>query len=1378
MHSLIIPVFGGIIYIFTKFSILKMKIRFLVYFLMILKTSFLIGQDQKTKNESIADSLQFHLLDVSSGLSHNFINDIKQDSLGFIWIATIDGLNRYDGHNFVQFKKHPESPSEGLANNYVQQLKITNNDELLIATDAGVAIYSLTKDNFKLIDTEDGLLNNSVSSIGMGPGDIPIIGTYRGGIQFADDNWNLSLLQEKISPNIKLTSDEISSIHLQNDSLLWIGTYNNGLNKINLENGKVTHLLSKDVSPAMPIINSLYEDSEGNLWIGTRDGLQIITEENDTIRLNRATSFSEGLSDDDVLCFEEDQCGNMWIGTRNGGLNIIDKSSLFDKNTNLVIQRYLPKNDGSSVFNRTVSVITMDSDHNLWIGTPTGINYVNPEGEPVSLLKHNRDEESISHNRIAALTGSNNNKVWIGTDGGGLDLYDPRTGNIRNFSHKEKDNNSLSNNYILSILEDRKDRVWVGTYQGGLNRLDAKTGNSIHYLQGSVSNGSDVRVLFESNKGILWVGTNRGGLYKYIESEDKFIYIESLGKIDIRSIKDDKNGDLWLATFGSGLIRYNPASDDSEIYNKDNTNGFNSDIIFSVLVLQNGEVLAGTRYGGLLRFNPDTRVVLNFTERYGLSNNTVNSLIREDGTYVWMGTYNGINRYNIRTNEILDVSSLNNIQTGEFNIGAALKNSSGNLYFGGNNGLNILDPDHFRTIEQEYPLLFEGLKVLNEPVKVNIGKNSILKQTILYQDKIKLKHDQNSFSVEFAALKYPEAHNLTYSYKLENYNDYWIEEQEAGIANFTSVPPGEYTLMVRTNSSWDAKNYKELKITIVPPFWQTFPAYMLYIIVGGILIWISFRYYSERVHLKNLLVFEKKQRNLEHNLNEERFRFFTAFSHELKTPLTLILAPVENLLSKNISKENRKDLVFIHRNANKLFRSINKLLEFRKAEEGLSHLMKEPIDLPAKLRKLLKNHIPLAKDKDVQMEFSGPIQPKIFLVDIEKIEVIINNLLSNAIKYSDNGGEVKLSFLSTEEGFKIQVQDSGTGIKPEDLSQIFEWYYRSEATIKKSGTGIGLALSKRFAELHGGTIKVSSKEGKGTIFTLNIPVKESAIRVSNEEIVEAEEISYEGEKFQDQRATLNVEKDRKLVLIIDDNEEILHFLNRIFKIDYDVIYAKNGVEGVKKAKKYIPDIIVSDVMMPEKTGIDLCSELKNHQSTSHIPIILLTAKTAVESINVGYEEGADDYITKPFHPKLLKTRVQNLLESREKLKEYFAGSLERSASKEGDDTLGILNREKQFLMELNCVILKHIQESTEGVEVIAHDIGMSRTSLYRKLKAITGCSINEYIRNFKLDRAAELITNESYSVSQASYEVGFNDVKYFRKIFKEKLGKNPSELKS
>ncbi|MDT0689989.1 two-component regulator propeller domain-containing protein [Salegentibacter sp. F188] len=1342
------------------------------------------GQEKHGEPDRNNDDLSFHLLNISSGLSHNFVNDIAQDSLGFIWIATIDGLNRYDGNRFIHYKGSYNDSLTGLTNNYVEQLKFKSSGELLIATDEGLNIYNFRKDKFTVVSNQDGLLTNSVSALALGPDGNPIIGTYRGGIQFAKKDWNIQTIKEKFGKDFPLSSSEISSMTMQGDSILWIGTFNNGLNKFSYKTNTIIHLNSGEENFSFSTINNLYTDLSGNLWIGSREGLEVITGKGDTIKLNKGNSPSKSLSDDDILCFEEDDLGQMWIGTRNGGLNIINIASLIKPDQDPEIKWFLPGTDGSSVYNRTVSVITRDRDNNMWLGTPTGINYVNPGGEPIKLIQRNVSAtESLSHDRIGALARSNNNMIWVGTDGGGLDLYNSETGEIKNFNHKENNSQSLSNNYIISVLEDSNNRVWVGTYQGGLNKLDKRNDTWTHYLQGSPSEGSDVREIFESRNNSLWVGTNRGGLYKYNAYKDQFDYIQSLGKIDIRDIDEDCAGNLWLATFGSGIIKYDPIKDTVVFFNQDNLEGLSTNVVFSITVLNNKDILAGTRYGGLLRFDPEKKEVKTFTEREGLSNNTVSSMVMEDENLIWLGTYNGICRYNVQTNEILNISSMNNVQNGEFNIGAAIKSATGKIYIGGNNGLNILNPEDFGTKNSIYPIVFEELKILNESAPIGSKKEGyILEEAIPFQKEIVLQHNQNSFSVDFAALKYPEAKNINYSYKLENYNDFWIDTQGSGVANFTSVPPGEYNLVVKTNSGMGEEAFQNLLISIVPPFWKTLPAYILYILIIAIILWLSSRYYTERVHLRNSLIFEKKQRQLEHDLNEERLRFFTAFSHELKTPLTLILAPVENLISKERNEDLKQNLLFIRRNAKKLFQSINKLLEFRKAEEGLSQLNCSNHDLPGNLLKWVQNYLPLAKEKDISLEHSLPQEKILAYIDLEKIEVIVNNLLSNAIKYCKKGGRVKVVLSIEEVNFKIQVSDTGTGITSNDLTHIFDWYYRSDSTVKKNGTGIGLALSKRFAELHNGDIMVSSVPQKETIFTLSIPIVKNS--VSNKLSIIPEEISGEiylkenfvpGSTPGKKNESITSDKNRPLILIIDDNPEILVFLNGIFKEDYDIVHATNGDEGIRKASKYVPDIIISDVMMPEKNGIDLCSGLKKQTSTSHIPIILLTAKNNIESISTGYEEGADDYITKPFHPQLLMTRVKNLLENRRQLQNYFLKNTDSSTI--DNKTSKILNQEKQFLHELDQVILKNMGTGKDNVELIAKEVGMSRTSLYRKLKAITGNSINEYIRNVKIERAAKLIEVNNFSISQASYEVGFNNVKYFRKVFKEKYGKLPSELK-
>ncbi|RAV30186.1 hybrid sensor histidine kinase/response regulator transcription factor [Sinomicrobium soli] len=1360
---------------------IKNKLEILLVFLLFWKLSF---SQQKDVSEHIPDDLYFHLVNVNSGLSNNVINDMIQDSLGFIWIGTEDGLNRFDGTNFRVFKQKVKNRQEGLANNFVQSLLLQNGHTILVGTDGGLNTYDTRSEQLKLTDRNKGLLDNSVSKLFSVTGRKTAIGIYRGGIQFLDRDGALE--ETDTTLNNTLSSDEVSAITMQGDSVLWIGTFAHGLNKADYRNRQVTDtLIPENSALASSSVNSLYTDRENNIWIGTRNGLTVITAKGDTINIGKSVSADQGLSDNDILCFREDGKGRIWIGTRNGGLNIMETASVLKNESSLKNRWFLPATDGTSVYNRTVSSILRDHNGNMWLGTPTGLNYVNPRGEPVhSIRRHDGLAQTISHERVGALALSSGDKIWIGTDGGGLDLLDPETQTYTHFRHRPGHDSGLSNNYILSLLEDSRNRLWAGTYRGGINKMKNGQDTFSHYLRGAPEDGSDVRVIFEAGDRRIWAGTNRGGLYYYDEGDDIFRYVSNLGKIDIRDIEEDHDHNLWLATFGSGIIRYDPRSGERIYFNTETISELPGNIFFCILPVDGETVLAGSRYGGLVRLNPRTRQTTGITEQDGLSNNSITALIRENERYVWLSTFNGINRYDIQTGSILNISSMNNILQGGFNIGAATRSSDGVVYMGGNDGINYFDPEGFSGPARKYPLIFEGLRVLNTDVKVDT--NSTLKQSLAFTDHLRLNYNQNTFSIDFAVLKYPVSHHITYSYKLEGYNNFWIDTRGVGTANFTELDPGEYRLTVRINAPYNENAEKSLLITIVPPFWKTWPAYLLYLLAAGMLIWISIKYYTERLRLRNSLIFEKKQRQLENDLNEERLRFFTGFSHELKTPLTLISAPVDHLLENVKQKELVDNLLLVKQNTQTLHNAITKLLEFRKTEEGLSQLTLGTYHMEEKVRKWTLNYIPLARDKKIDLQQAVPESDTLLQCDIEKIEVIFNNLISNAIKYGKRKGIVKAEFISEDDILKIRISNTGSVISKKEIDQIFNWYYRSGNSIRKNGTGIGLALSKRFAELHHGYITVNSGENDITEFTLCLPrdVKYSDhdVRMIDTRPAEQAEHTVFKDSFSLTPASgdkiIQPSGNRDVILLIDDNPEILEFLDSIMKSDYDIIHATDGNDGVAKAIKYIPNLIISDVMMPFKDGMDLCTTLKKHISTSHIPIILLTAKSNPESINTGFEEGADAYMTKPFHPKILRTRVRNLLQNRLKLQSYFLGNAANDPSGTGTIPSKGLTREKQFLKKMEDLILGQSENSKVNTAFLVAEIGMSRTSLYRKIKALTGQNINEFIRDVKLQRAAMLIRNGNYSVSEASYEVGFNSLKYFRKVFKEKYGTTPVKFRS
>ncbi|WP_167596835.1 two-component regulator propeller domain-containing protein [Leeuwenhoekiella sp. ZYFB001] len=1339
----------------------------------LLLTQVCIGQ-----NDNHDRQLTFYKLDTEDGLSNNLVRVIEQDTLGFIWIGTADGINRYDGNDFTVFRKE----NSALANNYLQNIvHHTNTGNLLVGSDGGFDLFNLKTNSFEHYNAANTILSNSVNSFAFTKSGTIYAGDFGIGIRVFKDQSQQKVFKHEAQNSRSLSSNEIISLHVQNDSTLWIGTRHDGLNKINLKTQEVARIPIHDRTNFR--VNALFIDRDDHLWLGTNEGIKILTQ---TTALN--PTIIEGLAGSDITSFEEDAYGRIWVGTYDEGLKIISKSKPLRGFNDLSITNYLPKDDGTSVFNATVFSIKKDRSGNMWLGTYAGINYVNPRGEPVKLITNSLNgTERITHNRINAIAEDASGKLFIGTDGGGVDQYDPKTNTYAYAVFNEA--NALKSNHVLSLLQDTNNQLWIGTYLGGLSSYNKTTKQWQHYLQGEQKDGNDVRVLYQAKNEHIWVGTNRGGLFVYDNARDAFKYITELGKVDIRDIAEDSRGNLWLATYGNGIIHYNLENKRSTHYNSENLEGLTTNVVFSIVVTEDDAIIAGTKHGGLVHFNPESKEALNLREDNGLSNNTINSIIAHDSNSIWLGTFKGISKYDPISQKIENLTRFNNIHKSEYNPGAALKAENGALYFGSNKGLNQFRPENLKNYTTSEALVIKDLLVFNESVAIEpTNKKAILNQAMPFQESIQLNAENTVFSIDFTSLDFPIANNTQYSYILEGYNDHWIDLKNSNRINFSNISPGYYTLKIKAETLASTPLYKELVLTILPPFWQTWPAYLFYIVTLIILIYSGLRYYSERVYLKNSLHFEQKQRKLEHELNEERVRFYTGFSHELKTPLTLILAPLENLLDEIVHKQHRKSLKLIKRNAHNLHQFINKLLEFRKSEEGLSQLTLNNYNLTKNLSNWLGVYEPLLKKKNLDLVIQMSQTPVYIYCDLEKIQVIVNNLISNAINYSAENSTINIELSQDEEAVFLKVIDHGSGINRQDLEHIFEWYYQANTTLKKDGSGIGLALSRRFALLHNGTLAVESKLGAGSTFTLKLPKDDSLVDAYLEENIHATE----NKKFIEasiQSATENgietqttqamrikPESQRALILVIDDNPDILDFLDTSLSQNYDLIQAENGEEGIAQACKHVPDLIISDVMMPIKNGIDLCNYIKNRKETSHIPIILLSAKSNTEMIATGYTEGADDYILKPFNLQLLKARIENLIDSRKRLLKAYSEN-ENTLETVDDDQKRLLDVEKKFLVEFHQIVEGQMQQGIKTVEVVAQEIGMSRSSLYRKIKAITGKNINEYIRNIKLDKAAQLIEKEQFTISQAAYEVGFGDAKYFRKIFKERFGKTPSAFK-
>jgi len=1344
----------------------------------------LYGQVGCKPVENIDEQLTFYNFDLSSGISNSYINSIAQDESGLIWVGTIDGLNWYDGHDFKVYRRR-NSDTTSLYNNYVEKITSQGNGDLLVLTDDGLDFYSAETDSFKKARAFDQPSDN-LRVVVKGADGTFYVGYSRSGIRVFDSHYQQQAAYRHQPGNPEsLSYNEVSSMLIQGDSILWVGTYRKGLNRIDLKAKTVSRVYFEELpkNQEQAGVQALHLDEDQNLWIGSQNGLFVLR--NDGVIRALGTGPEAALSDEEILCFEEDNQGRMWIGTRNGGLNILNMKSFIEDRGQPQVLQYLPRRDGSSVFNRSVSALKLDRGGNMWIGTSNGLNFVNPRGEPIKLINEESSVRGLlSHDRIASLANSREGNVYIGTDGGGIDLYNASTGKIKAFASSDK--SGLSNDYVLALREDSKGRLWAGTYKGGLNKL--QDGKWSHYLQESQAAGNDVRAIFEDTNKNIWVGTNRGGLYKYDESKDVFEYIDILGKRDIRAIVQDKQGNFWMATYGDGILKYNPLTRQYTFYNSQRLKGLPSDIFFSLILINDHEVLAGSRFGGLIHF--DTRK-LSFdviNEEDGLPNTTVNSIVKYTDAEVWLSTNNGLSSYNFKTNQLVNLMDPRAVQRSEFNIGASLKDQRGNLWFGGNKGLNIFKPENLYGEDKQYGIVFQGLNVNNQQVPIQPElEDALLSKSLNDLDALELSYREKLFSLDFTLVKYPFSQDVKYAYLLKGFSNNWVELGTNGHINFTNLPSGKYKLLIKATEQSGNVTTRELPLTIVPPFWLTMPAYLLYFILVVVLIYIGFTYYSERLKLKNSLLFEKRQRQLEHEFNEERMRFYSGFSHELKTPLTLILAPLEILAQELKTTRHNARVDLIKKNAAELLASINRLLDFRKTEEGLSILHVQTYNLVQVLEEWMLLHANAAEVKSINLRFESELTELNVTNDMDKLQIIFNNLMSNALKYTLENGSVTVNLSAREDTYQITVKDTGVGILPEEFEHIFNWFYHSNSTVKRNGSGIGLSLSRRFAELHQGSLSVNSKPGEGSIFTIELPFDFSQIAKEKIKYTSAEVFSDKnriepapvyvrdlGVKTYDKKAILNGDKERELVLLVEDNPDILTLLDDILSEKYDLLHAENGDVGIEMAGKFLPDLIITDVMMPVKDGIDLCHELKSNTETSHIPIIMLSAKTDTAVKVSGFKEGADDYLTKPFEPELIKARVRNLLDSRLLLQTYFkgAGNKEELSSTE----TRVLDKEKAFLAEFEKAVLKFKDSEGSIILKLTRELGMSRTSLYKKITVLTGENINSYVRIIKVNKASQLMSEEGYSVSEAASAVGFNSPKYFRKIFKEQFGKLPSEF--
>ncbi|WP_316811342.1 two-component regulator propeller domain-containing protein [Pedobacter heparinus] len=1352
--------------------------------------------------------LNFKHLTINEGLSQNTIFCIYQDQQGFIWLGTEDGLNRYDGYEFRTFKNELNK-NKSLKNNQVNAIAEDGQNRLVIGTHGGISIFNRDTEDFTNInipsskkDSQSANFVTAVVSDGQGK---MWLGTYDGLKVYDQEIGRFMTVHLPGAFNQK----NVQTLFIDNTEKLWI-SFKNELRCLDLKLFRFVALpkpLIAELKKKQANIRLIKQDKNGNLWLGSEQSGLFFYDKSSERCINYVNSLKNvnSLPSDvvrDVL-FNND--GLVWIATRNG-LSIFDPLS--GNFTNFKHDKY----DAASLSHKSVLKIMKDRTGSIWIGTYAGgVNIYNPVNlNFINIGEQMGSNPGLTNPVVSSIVATANDDLWIGTEGGGLNLVNRTTGKYE-FHNLVRRDLMASENIIKSLSRDFKGNLWVGAFDGlyyfDLNR---KQFTEQRLKMGSGFKGRVQVYAVLADSLAVWAGTNGGGLVYYDpanKTEKVFTHSdENLNSIIgnyVSALVKDKYGNLWVATL-QGLCYLDVQRDKFKryVHNPASKYSLTGNNVISLFIDNQDRLWIGTRGAGLNLYEPKSDRFYAFTEQNGLANNVIRAINQDKGGNLWVSSNKGLTRLNIALDNgkpilktLKNYTVADGLQSNQFFSGATTRSARSELFFGGINGVTSFFPDQIQVNKNTPGIVFTDFLIHNKRLPIGTD-GSPMKKHINESRKITIAYDQAYITVKFAALDFINAAKNSYAYKLDGLrNEDWHFVGNQRTATYTNLSPGKYTFMVKASNNdglW-GKTVSEISIEVLPPWYKTWWAYMLYLAIFSALLYLFYYFSLATAKLKNELDFEQRNHEKDLELSQRKLTFFTHISHEIKTPLTLILSPIEKLLdNRTLNNKVQQQLQLIHRNGERLMQLTSQLLDYRKFETGNMKLQAAEGDMVKFNREIVAMFQPYAASKGINLELFTTQRSINLWFDSDKMEKIMYNLISNALKFTPAGGSVvvqlDLAKDNDREELVLQVEDNGIGIAPENLDAIFDQFqYYNTHGLNHKGTGLGLTFSKGLVEMHHGKIEVSSTvatgetEGK-TIFKLRLPLGNSHLQqdellledVNSEDIVayqQATPLELNAETLIQKENLLTAASQQRLVLlIVEDNEEVLQFVANHFSAHFEVLRAVDGNSGWEQAKESLPDLVISDVMMPGITGITLCSKIKSDPVTSHIPVILLTAREALLFKIEGLETGADDYIVKPFNLKYLEARVWNLLESRRKLREKFSRNMTLQPL-----NIAVSSLDEKFLEKAIKYVEVHMAKDTLGVEELSREVGMSKTTLYRKLKALTNQNTNEFIRTIRLNRAAQLLLQQKLNVSEVAYYVGFNDQDYFRKCFKEQFGTTPKD---
>lgn len=1335
-------------------------------------------------------------------MSETTIFAIAQDHKGFMWFATRDGLWRYDGYETKEYRYNPGDVNS-IGSSHVRSLLVDKNGVLWVGTvGGGLNKYVEECDCFEryFFNEKDksSLSHNDVLSIYQDKNDAIWVCTEDGLNKLNRETGKFDRYYMEDNPISKQLNRAVISCLEDKSGNFWVGTYSRGLFLFDPEKGTQQHydisqyMDNSDESPKY-FVWDLYQDSKQNIWIATRgQGIVRVNFSNgSSTHFHTEGNVNRKLSSNIVYSVFEDSHGVVWIGTENG-LNI------FDPKSDSVEYYYSNIHNPNSISNDAVWAITQDSSGVIWLGGWEG--YAD-KWDPLSKRFTPRISAGIFPPRPAnfnCIEIDHKGQFLIGTDSGFYVLpANVLKANSKRFVIDEKNKAYLSGMYIPAILCDSFGNTWVATNKR-LWRYKSDPSAAELIMPGFFT------ALYEDSRKTIWVGT-QNGLLAYQRLTDSFVtyqstpfIVGSLSHKNVTTIYEDQNGVLWVGT-NNGLNRFNLATNSFTVFhhNHNDASSLSNGAVRQIFHDSRGMLWVGTSAGLSCAVDYSGKF-RNFSINDGLAGNSVSSIFEDSNGNIWVATNEGVSKLILGTNGKkvsfdnlydFDITFINyDIRDGlldmSFRLGSFCQLDNGEVFLGGVYGISSFYPDSIKVNPYEPPVILTGLKIMNVNFKADPSSKT-LKKNIEKAERVVLNHKQRVITFEYVALSFTNSDNNQYAYMLEGFDEEWVEVGTQRTVTYTNLSPGEYVFKVRASNRDGVWNMEgaNIIVKVLPPPWLSWQAFVIYFIlltfsalgVGHLVI--------TRQKTKSRLKLEKMESDKIREMDYFKNIFFTNIYHEFRTPLTLIISPLKEISElPELSGSLKKQIDLIYKNSLRLLKLINQLMDLSKIEAGHIQLNVSQRDIVAFARSIYEAFYYKAEDSGVSYHFHRSEERALVYFDSDKIEKIMYNLLSNAFKNTPSGGSVDVFLLinakqNQKQEFEIVVQDNGKGISLESQKRIFERYYTySKDAFKNPSTGIGLSLSNQLAIIHKGCIELESAPGKGSRFTIRIPA--SADDYLNDSLLISAEIISNGNTDVGQESlptsdnmyieTTDISHE-SLVLLVEDNEDLRLYISDRLSLNYSVLTASDGEEGLELAFEKLPDIIISDVMMPRMDGFELCKTLKEDERTSHIPIILLTAKANSESRMDGYKLGADDYISKPFEIGHLSVRIKNLIENRNALRQIFGKGLALAPGK-----VNIPSMEEKFILSAIHSVESHMDDPTYNVDVLCQEIGMSRSQVFRKLKALTDFSPVEFIRMLRIKRAAQILSQNSNSISEIAYMVGFSDIDYFRKCFKSQFGVTPS----